>query len=134
MTAGHRLARFAFAAVGWLFVSCVVMQVFLVGLDAFGGADASIHREFAYLYGWLTPVLVLLAGFARAPKSTRDLTIALVILFSIQVVLPALRHAVPILAALHSINALAIFGIALVIAWRATVLFRMTLVQRATKS
>ena len=74
-----------------LYVGCLIVQVFLVGLDIFADTDASIHRDFAYVYGWLTPVLVLLAGFAEAPKSTRRLTIVLVVLFAIQIVLPSLR-------------------------------------------
>ena len=72
---------------GILYVGCLLVQVFLVGLDIFADSDASIHRDFAYVYGWLTPVLVLLAGFAEAPKSTRSLTIVLVVLFAIQIVL-----------------------------------------------
>jgi hypothetical protein len=118
------LARFAFAAVASLFVGCLIVQVFLVGLDIFADAEASIHRDFAYVYGWLTPVLILLAGFAEAPKTTRQLTIILVVLFAIQIVLPSLRHVVPIFAALHPVNALAIFAVAMVVARQAIDLFR----------
>ena len=120
----HRLARIAFAAVAVLFVGCVLVQVFLVGLDAFAGVDASIHRAFAYTYGWLTPVLVLLAGFARAPRATRNLTVVMVVLFAIQVVLPSFRYTFPPLAAIHSINALAIFAVAVTVATQAVGLVR----------
>jgi hypothetical protein len=120
----HRLARLAFAAIAWLFLGCLVVQVFLVGLDIFADLGGSIHRDFAYLYGWLTPVLVLLAGFAQAPRSTRDLTIVLVVLFAVQVVLPSMRDVLPLLAALHAVNALALFSIAMVVVARATHLLR----------
>jgi hypothetical protein len=124
----HGIAQWAFAAVAVLFVGCLFVQVFLVGLDIFAEAEAeaeaTIHRDFAYVYGWLTPVLILLAGFAGAPKPTRQLTIVLVVLFAIQIVLPSLRDTIPILAALHAVNALAIFAVAMVLAGRAIDLLR----------
>lgn len=113
-------ARLGFLAAAWLFVAGVLVQVFLVGLDIFAKMDGSIHRDFAYLYGWLVPVLVLLSGAARVPTGTRSLTLLLLVLFAAQTVLPSLRDQVPILAALHPVNALAIFGIGTVIARRAT--------------
>jgi hypothetical protein len=131
---GHAIARVAFVAVASLFVVCLVVQVFLVGLDIFAHVDVSIHRNFAYLYGWLTPVLVLLAGFAGAPKATRDLTIVLVVLFAVQVVLPSMRDVVPILAALHPVNALAIFAVAVTVAGRAIDLLRVRATDPATDS
>jgi hypothetical protein len=113
-------ARLGFLAGAWLFVACVVVQVFLVGLDVFARLDGGVHRDFAYLYGWLVPVLVLLSGAARVSTGTRSLTLLLLVLFAAQTVLPSLRDQVPILAALHPVNALAIFGIGIVIARRAT--------------
>ena len=129
----HGLARFAFAAVASLYVGCLIVQVFLVGLDIFADTDASIHRDFAYVYGWLTPVLVLLAGFAEAPKPTRRLTIVLVVLFAIQIVLPSLRDLYPILAAFHPVNALAIFAVAMTVARQATDLLRTRPADRVTQ-
>jgi len=114
------LARLGFVVGAWLFVVCVVVQVFLVGLDIFAKLGGSIHRDFAYLYGWLAPILVLLAGAARAPTATRSLTLVLLVLFAVQTVLPSLRDQLPVLAGLHSVNALAIFALAIVVARRAT--------------
>jgi uncharacterized protein DUF6220 len=130
----HALARFAFAAVASVFVGCLIVQVFLVGLDIFGEAEASTHRDFAYVYGWLTPVLILLAGFAQAPKQTRQLTIVLVVLFAIQISLPSLKDAFPVLAALHPVNALAIFAVAMLIARQAINLVRPPPTERATEA
>lgn len=113
-------ARLSFLAGAWLFVACVVVQVFLVGLDIFASLDGEVHRDFAYVYGWLVPILVLLAGAARVPSGTRTLTLVLLVLFAAQTVLPSLRDQVPMLAALHTVNALAIFAIGIVIARRAT--------------
>jgi hypothetical protein len=94
-TAGrHRLARLACAALAWLFVGCLVVQVFLVGLDIFLEMGGSTHRDFAYVYGWLTPVLVLLAGppgrRGRARPDDRPGRP-----LAVQVVLPSMRDALP---------------------------------------
>lgn len=115
-----RPARLGFLVAAWLFVAGVVVQVFLVGLDIFGELDGAVHRDFAYVYGWLAPILVLLSGAARVPTGTRRLTIVLLVLFAAQTVLPSLRDQVPLLAALHPVNALAIFAIGVVVARRAT--------------
>jgi len=98
--------------------------VVLVGLEIFATLGGSIHRDFAYLYGWLAPVLVLLAGAVRLPPGTRSLTLLLLVLFAAQTVLPSLRDQFPLLAAIHTVNALAIFALAIVIARRATVAIR----------
>jgi hypothetical protein len=118
------LARLGFVTSAWLFFVCLLIQVFLVGLDIFADLGGSIHRDFAYLYGWLAPILVLLAGVARVPSTTRSLTIVLLVLFAIQTVLPSLRDQFPILAALHTVNALAVFALTIVVARRATALIR----------
>lgn len=113
-------ARFGFVLAAWLFVVSVVVQTVLVGLDIFADLGGSIHRDFAYVYGWLAPVLVLLAGLARAPKDLRWLSLVLLLLFAAQTVLPSLKDQFPLLAAFHTVNALAIFGLALLLARRAT--------------
>jgi hypothetical protein len=118
------LARLGFVTGAWLFLVCLLIQVFLVGLDIFVDLGGSIHRDFAYLYGWLAPILVLLAGAARVPSATRSLTIVLLVLFAVQTVLPSLREQFPVIAALHPVNALAIFALAIVVARRATALIR----------
>lgn len=114
-------ARLVFAAAAWLFVACILVQVFLVGLDLFAKLDGSIHRDFAYLFGWLAPALVLLARAAHAPAGTRTLTLVLLVLFALQTVMPSLRDRYPMVAALHPVNALVIFAVAVVIARRASV-------------
>ena len=112
----RELARLGYTIVAWVFLGCVVVQAYLVGVDVFSGSDGATHRDFAYLYGWLTPVLVLLAAAARLPTGTRALTILLLVLYAVQTVLPSQKDAYPLLAALHTPNALAIFTIAIVLA------------------
>jgi hypothetical protein len=121
-------ARLALLVVAWLFVACIIVQVFLVGLDIFAKVGGSVHRDFAYVYGWLAPILVLLAAWARVAAATYRLAVLLLVLFAIQTVLPSLRDQFPILAALHAVNALAIFALSVVVARRAFGLVRSQLV------
>jgi hypothetical protein len=113
--------RLGFAVGAWLFVACLIVQVFLVGLDIFAELGGSIHRDFAYVYGWLAPVLVLFSRAPGVPSNTRSLTLVLLVLFAAQTVMPSLRDQFPLIAALHPVNALAIFAVAVVVARRASV-------------
>jgi mercuric ion transport protein len=111
--------RLAFIGVAWLFLACVVVQVFLAGLGVFaGGQHFGLHREFGYLFGWLTLVLLLLAIVGRLGRRWIGLSALLLVLFALQSVFVALREVLPAAAALHPVNALAIFGVALHVARR----------------
>lgn len=112
--------RLGFVLAAWLFVVSVVIQVILVGMDIFADLGGDIHRDFAYVYGWLAPLLVLLASFARVPRGLRSLSLVLLLLFAAQTVLPSLKDQFPLLAAFHTVNALAIFAVGLTLARRAT--------------
>jgi hypothetical protein len=102
-----RWLRRIFVFVAWLFVACVVIQFFLVGLRVFGAAGfTSQHRDFAYLFGWLTPILVLLAASPAGSRTALRLAAALLVLFALQTFLPLLVQVSPGLAALHALNAL----------------------------
>lgn len=114
-------ARLGIFAGAWLLMACLVVQLFLVGLDVFAASPDEVgtaHRDFAYLYGWLTPALVLLAMLGRAPRWFTIETVALLVLFAIQTYLPSLQDQLPLLAATHAINALAVVSLAAMIAWR----------------
>jgi hypothetical protein len=113
MTGTQVLAQRAFVAVAWLFVGCLVIQFFLVGLDVFEAiGDSELHRDFAYTYGWLAPGLVLLGSFARLPRSAMWLAIAVLVLYAVQTYLPTISDALPTVAAVHAVNALAVFWLA----------------------
>ena len=123
-----RLARQALLVAAWLMVACLVVQLFLVGLDVFeaSGDVGTVHRDFAYLYGWLAPVLVLLATVGRTPRWFRVGTVVLLVLFAIQTYLPSLQDRIPLLAATHAVNALAVFWLAVSIARRSRDLLEPT--------
>ena len=111
------LAQRAFVVVAWVLVACLVIQFFLVGLDIFEAiGESELHRDFAYVYGWLTPILVLLAMAAGLPRRVLLLTVALLALYAIQTYLPTIADALPGLAALHAINALLVFWLAVQVA------------------
>jgi hypothetical protein len=113
-------ARTLYLALIWVFVACLIVQVFLVGLDIFGDeVDPTTHRNWAYIYGWLTPVLVFLGAVGRLPLGMRLETVALLFLFALQTLLPSLRDVLPVVAAAHALNALLIFWLALVLARQA---------------
>jgi mercuric ion transport protein len=114
---GSRIAWRALFVLAWIFVACLVVQFFLVGLDIFEAlGESELHRDFAYTYGWLTPLLVLLAALARAPQRTRILAVALLVLFAIQTYLPLLADRAPGLAAVHAVTALLVVLVAVQLA------------------
>lgn len=108
-----RAVRIAFVVTAWLFLACVVIQVFLAGLGVFAGVgNFETHRGFGYLFGWLTLVLLVLALIGRLGRRWVGLSVLVLLLFALQSVFVAFRDALPAAAALHPVNALAIFYVA----------------------
>ena len=112
-----RYARLVYRGVIWLFVACVVVQVFLAGVGVFVGTDRfELHRNFGYTFGWLALLLPLLALAGRLGRRAVGLSFGITFLFIMQSVLVALRADMPYLTALHPVNALAIFWLSLTLA------------------
>jgi hypothetical protein len=114
------------AAAAALFVVAIVIQVFLAGaaLANLGGTgDFSAHIEFGYLgVGLVSLALVLTAIAARRPRRDVGITVGLFVLYIVQTTLPNARTSAPSIAALHPVNALFLFGLAVwyaLRAWRA---------------
>jgi hypothetical protein len=122
-----RYARIAFAGLAWLFVAAVVIQVFLIGLGLFGDvAYRQTHIEFGYSWVGLAAFALLISGLvARPGRPTVGLVVAVFVLYIVQTVLPSARQAYPAIAALHPVNALLIFGLALYVARSAMALARL---------
>jgi hypothetical protein len=109
-------ARLALPVTVALFGACAVIQVFLAGLGVFDNARAFItHREFGYLFGWLTLVALVLALVGRSPRRVTGLAALLLVQFALQSVLVALRPGMPVVAALHPLNGFALLGVAVVL-------------------
>lgn len=107
------LSRYAFIVLAWLFLACVVVQVFLAGLGVFAGVENfEIHRNFGYIFGWLTILMLVVALVGRLGRTFAGWSGVLLVLFALQSVFVALRADLPAVAALHPVNAIAIFWVA----------------------
>lgn len=106
-----RFSRIAYAALAWIFVACVVCQVFLAGMAVFvDPLNWLRHVSFVHLFGEL-PVLMLLFAFAgRMPKGD-GYYLGPVILFTLIAIAYATADAGrSVVGALHPVNALVIAG------------------------
>ena len=111
------VARRAHPFVIAAFAACAVVQVFLAGLGVFNDPRAFItHREFGYLFGWLTLFGLVLALVGRLPRRVVGMSALLLVLFAMQSVFVALRTDLPAVAALHPLNGFAILALAIVTA------------------
>ena len=117
--------RWAYAALAWLFVAGVIYQVLLAGLFLFDPTSSSkAHIDFGYSLS-LAPVLILVAGaIGRVGSRLLLWTAALLVLAFVQASLPSLRDGTPFVAALHPVNAMLVFWLALTIGMRAWALVR----------
>ena len=110
-------ARAAYVWVAWLFVACCLVQVFLAGLAVFESpARFADHRNFGYLFGLLTIVLIVLAAVGRLGRGVIGLSVLLLVQFAMQSVFVVLRESAPALAALHPVNGFLIVLVAIVAA------------------
>ena len=113
MTNVHR----AHEGASWLFAACVVVQVFLAGLGVFDDPGAFVtHREFGYLFGWLTLVVLILSLVGRMGRRLVGASLLLLIQFGLQSVLVAVRDSQPVIAALHPLNGMAILLVTVALA------------------
>ncbi len=110
------LVRRALPIAAAAFVACAVVQVFLAGLGVFDDPKAFVsHREFGYLFGWLTLVVLVFALLGRSPRRIVGLCVLLLVLFAFQSVFIALRVDYPAVAALHPVNGFAIILVGIAI-------------------
>ena len=113
------LARRAQRACVVSYIVAVALQFYVAGLALFGAASFVPHALLGYglVVGALT--LAALTMAARFPRRTVALALSLIPLTFLQPVLVlVLRASAPPLAALHTLNALLIFALALLIAQR----------------
>ena len=120
-----RWSRFAFNLAAWLFAACVAIQVYLAGLGVFGTGNYDFHRNFGYLFGLLTLVLIVLAILGRPSRWVIGASVLLPVLFAMQSVFVALRPTTPAAAALHPLNGFLILGVSVVVAWSTRAYLRL---------
>ena len=114
-----RWARIGFSLVAWLFAAGAIIQVYLAGEAAFAANPTfELHRNFGFIVGLLTLVLVVLALAGRMPLRMIGATVLLAGLMVLQVVLVLMRTNSPNIAALHPVNAVLLIVLGLWLAWR----------------
>jgi hypothetical protein len=105
------------AAAAAIFVVAVVVQVFLAGLaiaNLGGSGNFSTHVEFGYTWIGLAALALLVTVFvARRPRRDVGVVVGIIVLYVIQTALPAFKSSSPAIAALHPVNALLLFAVAL---------------------
>jgi hypothetical protein len=112
-----RLARLAHAAIAWLFVAGLLVQVFLAGLGVFEGPARFVtHRELGYALSLVAIVLLILAVVGRLGRRQVGLAALIFVLFLLQSVFVLQRETAPFVAALHPVNGFLILLLAVVVA------------------
>ena len=119
----RRGARRLHTPIAWLFVVAILVQVFLAGLAIFGAAGGfALHIEFGYTaIGLLTLAVLLTAVAGGLPRREIGLSLLLLVLYVVQTILPSARSSAPFIAALHPVNAIALFALGTIIARRGSV-------------
>ena len=107
----------AYAALAWVFVLCVGYQVFLAGMAVFVDAINWVRHVSFVHYFELIPVVMLIVAFVGKMPKGQGLYLRPTLLF----VLVGLQYALAgsgrgVLAALHPVNALLIFWLAVAVA------------------
>ena len=113
---------FAVAAVAY--VVGILIQVLLAGAAVFEMMDFVSHAGLGWMLSIAPLLLIPLAILARSGSGTILLTIALAVDAVIQPELALARKDAPLVAALHPLNAMLLFTLAVLIAVRAVALAR----------
>ena len=115
-----KVSRIIYIIAAWVFVTGVIIQVFLAGLVVVARQMGwETHRSFGHFWG--VPILLMLitAYLARMPRSIKWLTWALFGVFIIQAeVIIFLRDSAPVLSAFHPVLALVDFALGVRLAWK----------------
>ncbi len=121
-----RFSRYAYTAVAWLFVGGILTQVFLIGLTFLGGRpNLPTHAGLGHGLAIAPLLMVVFAYTGRLPRPTKPFTwLALVIYVLMADVVIFMRGSVPIIAALHPVLAVILFGVTGFLAVRAWRLVR----------
>jgi hypothetical protein len=118
-------ARKIYALGATLFAASIVLQVFFAGLGVLVSAQYwGMHAAFGFIVGLFPLVLLPIGMIARLPWRLVALTALAFVLFVLQFVFlwVAPQIGLPLLRALHAVNALAMFWLALDLsrqAWQA---------------
>ncbi len=118
-----------YATLAVVFLLCVVVQVFLAGAGIFASASwLSSHAMLGHGLPLIPLLMVILGLVGRLPRTINWLTALLLVLVFIQPWFIDLSEGlgIPLLAALHPVNALAIFALPLYLLYRIRLLLLMS--------
>lgn len=113
--------RMIFLSGIWLFIACLLIQVFLAGMAVFMSRSWwAMHTMFAHIIGVLTLILLAVVFLGRFPKKVWKLTVLIVFLLLMQGMTIHLSHIpnLSLTAAFHPVNALLLFWVATATGWK----------------
>lgn len=126
MNSRIKFSRYLYTAVAWVFVAGILTQVFLIGLTFLGGRpNLQTHAGLGHGLAVAPLLMVVLAYVGRLPRPMKLSTwLALVVYILLADIVIFMRESVPIIAALHPVLAVLLFGAAGYLALRAVQLVR----------
>lgn len=114
------MARTLFTGLAWLLAAGIATQVFLAGLAIFVDPGWwGVHRSFVHAIEVVVLLLFALSFLARLPASLRWLSAAAFGLIAVQYA--TIELGLSALAAMHPVNAMLLFWLAVTLARRARV-------------
>lgn len=103
----RKIARYLYVAGAWFNLVTILFVIFAAGLMLFVSAT---HRETHMNAGWgsdLPILFLILTGLLGwIPRNVVAWLVAVIVVHTIQIMLPGLRADLPILAAFHPLNAM----------------------------
>lgn len=114
----RQMLRQVHAWLAWVFVGAILVQVYFAGqaMPQLGGDNNfGTHAGFGWLIGLLALLQLVLAIAAGVGRRRIGISAGLFVLFLVQMTLPYLdsEAGLPAVAALHPVNALVMFGLAI---------------------
>jgi hypothetical protein len=115
----RRILLWIHQGLAWVVLVGLLLQFYFVGMALFGGTSFEFHRTLGYLLAVPVILLLVLALAGRLGRLLTGLSALLVVLIILQAALPSLRSSVPMVAALHPVNAVALLGLSAVMVHQA---------------
>ncbi len=113
-----RWSRVGFVLSAWFYAATILVQVFLAGLSTFDDPTRwPDHVQFGQMIGAFTVLMLVFAILGRLPWPIAVLAFAEFMLYGMQY--PFALSSVGAMAALHAVNALVMFWLAITLAQRA---------------
>lgn len=114
------VSRIIYRIAAWVFVVWVIYQVFAAGMVAVAQQwDWAQHRGPGVFVSVPVFVMLITAYTGRLPGRMKRLTWLLFLVLVVQILMVVFRHFLPVLGAFHPVLALAVFGLAVMVALRA---------------